>query len=71
MLIKANHQTVRLLLDDREFFASGSHDPAKNPGMALFFVPLPENYAGKVLSMEVVSPIQAGQALCCWGIYRL
>lgn len=56
LLIKANHQTVRLRLDDREFFASGSHDPANNPGMALFFVPLPENYAGKVLSMEVVSP---------------
>ncbi|MDU4962182.1 MAG: GHKL domain-containing protein [Sporomusaceae bacterium] len=56
LLIKTNHQTVRLYLDQQQLFASGSHEPGQNPGMGLFFVPLPADYANKQLVMEIISP---------------
>lgn len=56
LLIKTNHQTIRLYLNGKEIFASSNNDPSKNPGMALFFVPLPGDYTGKILTMEIVSP---------------
>lgn len=56
VLVKTNHQTINLYIDGEEIFSSGVHDPNKNPGMALFFVPLPDNYKNKELTISIISP---------------
>lgn len=56
LMLKTNHQRLRMLLDGEEIFAS-PYDPAyKNPGMGLHFVPLPADYKGRTLQLELSSP---------------
>ncbi len=61
ILLKSNHQNVRVFLDDEEIFSSvppvsADSSAATNPGIALHFVPLPGDYAGRKLLLDYVSP---------------
>lgn len=56
LLVRTNHQVLRLYLDGVLLFESGIYDPDANPGRGMFFVALPTNYAGKTLSAEITSP---------------
>lgn len=56
LMLKSNHQRLRVFLDNTPLFES-PYDPAvKNPGMGLHFIPLPEGYEGKLLRIEITSP---------------
>lgn len=56
LMLKSNHQRLRVFLDDALLFES-PYDPAvKNPGMGLHLVPLPEDYEGRLLRIEITSP---------------
>lgn len=56
LMLKSNHQRLRVFLDGTLLFES-PYDPAvKNPGMALHFILLPEGYEGKPVRIEITSP---------------
>ncbi|MCL2030155.1 MAG: GHKL domain-containing protein [Oscillospiraceae bacterium] len=56
VLIRANHQTAAVFLDGEPLYADAPLPPGQNPGMALHFIPLPADYRGKTLSVELISP---------------
>lgn len=56
LLLRANHQTVRVYLDGVPLYLDRDAAPEENPGMALHFIPLPGDYPGKTLSVELTSP---------------
>jgi signal transduction histidine kinase len=56
VMIRANHQSVNVYLDGAPLHKGPVLGPSENPGMALHFIPLPEDYAGKVLKVELTSP---------------
>jgi hypothetical protein len=56
VLIRANHQTVNVYLDDVPLFLDKTHAPEQNPGMALHFILLPDDYLNKTLKLEITSP---------------
>ncbi|MCL2081502.1 MAG: GHKL domain-containing protein [Oscillospiraceae bacterium] len=56
ILIRANHQTAVVYLDGGLLYADAPISPTQNPGMALHFIPLPEDYLNKTLSIELTSP---------------
>ena len=56
ILIRANHQSVVAYLDDIPLHADPLTDPGANPGMALHFLTLPEDYHGKTLKIQLTSP---------------
>lgn len=59
LMLKSNHQRLRVFLDGAPLFES-PYDPAvKDPGMGLHFIPLPDGYEGKLLHIEIVSPYAA------------
>lgn len=59
ILIRANHQTVNVYLDNAPLYIDRTLAPDENPGMALHFIPLPENYLNKTLKVELTSPYAA------------
>jgi signal transduction histidine kinase len=56
ILIRANHQSVNTYIDDIPLHTDPALEPGKNPGMALHFLTLPEDYTGKTLKIELTSP---------------
>lgn len=56
ILIRANHQAVRVYLDDEPLFLDTKDGVSENPGMALHFLLLPTDYLGKTLRVELTSP---------------
>ena len=56
LLIRANHQAVRVYLDDQPLYLDEADTPGENPGMALHFLLLPTDYLGKTLRVELTSP---------------
>jgi signal transduction histidine kinase/serine protease inhibitor ecotin len=56
LMIRANHQSVNVYLDGATLLLDDAYVPGQNPGMALHFITLPEDYAGKVLKVELTSP---------------
>lgn len=56
ILIRANHQTVGAYLDGVPLYLDRDTGPEENPGMALHFIPLPEDYLNKTLQVELTSP---------------
>lgn len=59
LMFKSNHQQIKVLLDRKLLFKSPYDTSIKNPGMALHFVELPDDYTGKLLQMEITSPYAA------------
>lgn len=59
LMLKSNHQRLRVFLDGELLFESPYDPEIKNPGMGLHFVPLPEDYEGKLLHVEIISPYEA------------
>lgn len=56
ILIRANHQTVNVYLDEETLYLDQGVAPEENPGMALHLIPLPEDYIHKTLILEITSP---------------
>lgn len=56
ILIRSNHQSVNVYLDGQPLYLDGSTEPGANPGMALYFISLPEDYLNKALTVELTSP---------------
>lgn len=56
LMLKSNHQRLRVLLEDTLIFESPYDPTMKNPGMGLHFILLPEDYEGKLLRIEITSP---------------
>ncbi|WP_099204132.1 GHKL domain-containing protein [Scatolibacter rhodanostii] len=59
LMLKSNHQRLRVYLDDHLIFESPYDPNVKNPGMGLHFILLPENYLEKLLRIEITSPYAA------------
>ncbi|MFV0241955.1 MAG: hypothetical protein ACK5H4_18205, partial [Lacrimispora sphenoides] len=59
LMLKSNHQRLRVFLEGELLFESPYDSEIKNPGMGLHFVPLPEDYEGKLLHVEIISPYEA------------
>ncbi|MDR1702107.1 MAG: GHKL domain-containing protein [Sporomusaceae bacterium] len=55
LLIRANHQTVNVYLNEQALFLE-NYQPGQNPGMALHFILLPDDYLHKTLKIEITSP---------------
>lgn len=62
LLIKGNHQWMRVTLGEKELYAYTANETASsnkgNPGMQLTEIPLPDDYIGKDLRIEVSTPYQ-------------
>ncbi|SHN75973.1 sensor histidine kinase [Desulfitobacterium chlororespirans] len=56
ILIRANHQAVNVYLDGVPLYLDRDIKPGENPGMALHFIPLPEDYLKKTLQIGLTSP---------------
>ena len=56
IMLKSNHQWIRVLLDGETLYESPYDQKTKNPGMGLHFVLLPAHYVGKTLHIEISSP---------------
>ena len=56
LMLKSNHQWLRVFLDDELLFESLYNPTVKNPGMGLHFITLPQGYEGKLLHIEITSP---------------
>lgn len=56
ILIRANHQALRVYLDEEQLYSDPEREPGENPGMALHFLLLPTDYLGKTLRVELNSP---------------
>jgi Signal transduction histidine kinase regulating citrate/malate metabolism len=56
LMLKSNHQRLRIFLDEILLFESPYNPAMKNPGMGLHFIPLPLGYEGKLLHIELTSP---------------
>lgn len=56
IMIRANHQAVNVYLDDVPLFLDKTYASEQNPGMALHFILLPDNYLHKTLKIELTSP---------------
>ncbi len=56
LLLRANHQAVKVSLDGELLYKDPTLAPVENPGMALHFIPLPQNYLHKTLTVEISSP---------------
>lgn len=59
LMLKSNHQRLRVFLDGELLFESPYDPKVTNPGMGLHFVSLPDGYAGKLLHIEIISPYAA------------
>lgn len=55
LLLRSSHQYIDVYLDEVKLFA-GPPAAAKDPGIALYFIPLPADYGGKTLHIEISSP---------------
>ena len=58
ILIRANHQAVNVFLDDVSLYSDKVYNPEQNPGMALHFISLPDDYLNKTLKIEITSPYE-------------
>ena len=56
VMVRANHQTVNVYLDDNPLYLDRDIQPGENPGMALHFSSLPEDYLNRTLRIELTSP---------------
>jgi hypothetical protein len=56
ILIRANHQSVNVYINDTPLYTDRELTPGENPGMALHFLLLPDDYPGKTLKIELASP---------------
>ncbi|MBO0483036.1 hypothetical protein [Candidatus Enterococcus courvalinii] len=56
ILLKGNHQWIKVQLDQQVLYERTGDTTIKNPGLSLAVIDLPDNYAGKKLSIEVTSP---------------
>ncbi|MGB8454060.1 MAG: GHKL domain-containing protein [Anaerocolumna sp.] len=56
LMFRTNHQEARLFLEGKLIFESPAAEDGTNPGMGLYFIPLPKGYTDKTLSIELVSP---------------
>ncbi len=56
LLIKGNHQWIRVYLDKQLLYDRSHILEENNPGLSLAVIDLPEEYAGKTLTIEVASP---------------
>lgn len=56
IMVRANHQSVKIFLDDVLLYADQELAPGENPGLALHFVLLPQDYRGRSLRIELTSP---------------
>lgn len=56
LLIKSNHQYIRVFLDDILLFENKTGITADDPGIGLYFVRVPQEYGQKALRIEVSSP---------------
>lgn len=56
ILLKGNHQWTKVQLDQQVLYERTGDATSKNPGLSLAVIDLPDNYAGKKLSIEVTSP---------------
>ncbi|MGG5358022.1 MULTISPECIES: hypothetical protein [unclassified Enterococcus] len=56
LLIKGNHQWIKVLLDQEVLYERSAQENEKNPGLSLAIVNLPEDYANRTLQIEVTSP---------------
>lgn len=56
ILLRANHQTANVYLDDAPLYRDKDYDPKQNPGMALHLILLPQDYRNKTLKIELTSP---------------
>lgn len=56
ILIRANHQTVNVYLDEVLLYKDRIIPSGENPGMALHFIQLPEDCKYKTLKIEITSP---------------
>lgn len=63
LMVKGNHQWMRVTLGDEELYRYTINETApingENPGMQLTEIPLPQDYIGKELRIEVSSPYQS------------
>lgn len=56
ILLRTNHQSVRIYLDGLPLYLDKEMTPRENPGMALHFLTLPKDYLNKTLQIELTSP---------------
>ena len=56
LLIKGNHQWIRVYLDKQLLYDRSHILEENNPGLSLAVIDLPTDYAGKILKIEVASP---------------
>ncbi|MDT2734201.1 hypothetical protein P7H24_06880 [Enterococcus thailandicus] len=56
ILLKGNHQWIKVRLDQQILYERTGDANTKNPGLSLAVIDLPDNYVGKKLSIEVASP---------------
>ncbi|WP_113671460.1 sensor histidine kinase [Vallitalea guaymasensis] len=61
LLIKSNHQHIEVFIDHKTLLKTNYqyNNNLKNPGMSLYFVQLPDRYAGKTLTIKITSPYKA------------
>ncbi|MCL2013498.1 MAG: sensor histidine kinase [Oscillospiraceae bacterium] len=59
LMLKSNHQWLRVSLDEELLFENPRDPNMKNPGMGLHFITLPNDYEGKLLHIEITSPYEA------------
>lgn len=57
LMLRTNHQTVSVYLDEIRLLTT-QPTSCNNPGMSLEIILLPENYAGKTLKIEMISPYE-------------
>jgi len=56
ILIRTNHQAVNVYLDGVPLYVNRELAPKENPGMALHFILLPDDYLNQTLKIELTSP---------------
>jgi hypothetical protein len=56
LLIKGNHQWIKVLLDNEILYERLPQADERNPGLSLAIVNLPRDYADRTLQIEVTSP---------------
>lgn len=56
LLMKSNHQYIRVFLDNDKLFDNTTENTDDDPGVGLYFVRIPEEYDQKTLRIEVHSP---------------
>ncbi|MGX7352370.1 hypothetical protein RU97_GL001827 [Enterococcus canis] len=59
LLVKGNHQHLKVFLDGELLYDGGQTIKDKNPGLTVAMVDLPSDYIGRLLQIEVTTPYQA------------